>query len=116
MEMQPIQLGPLRRQPTLESQQSGHHHPQPNTQSQYRSLYSPISARLQRGTDNFQETSDVDVALSKAAMQRTGGSRFLKEYAQMSHRSNVPLGSIFDLFVRERLETSTCWFLGHWLC
>lgn len=106
MEMQPMQLQPPGRQPTLESQRSDHDYHQPITQSSHSSQYSLIPTRVRRATGNHQENNDVDRALTRAANKHEVGNRFMKEYAEISHRRGIPLSTIFDLFVRGPLATS----------
>lgn len=105
--MQAIRFQPPHRQRSLESQQSYHDPVNPNMQAQRQSLYKRIAARLRMTNIGLRKDNEVDNALTAAAERHERGDRFLTEYARISHRSQLYLHTMLDLFLREPLDTTT---------
>ena len=103
MEMHSIQLHRPSRQRSLETQQLYHNPEYPQRQP----LYKRMATRIRMISNGLREGNEVDEALAAAAVQHKRGDRFLGDYAQISHRSQLSLHKIFDLFVREPPATAT---------
>lgn len=103
MEMHSIQLHGPSRQRSLETQQLYHSPECPQRQP----LYKRMATRIPMLSIGLREGNEVDEALAAAAEQHKRGDRFLGDYAQISHQSQLSLHKVFDLFVREPLATAT---------
>lgn len=106
MEMHSIQLHRPSRQRSLETQQLYHDPSYPQRQP----LYKRMATRFRLISIGIRDGNEVDDALAAAAEQHERGDRFLKDYAQISHRSQLSLHKSFDLFVRGPLATGTSEF------
>ena len=75
-----------------------------------------MRARFRHDSDNSQQHIDVKNALATAAERLNDTGMFMEEYAGVSHQNKLPLDTMFDLFVREPLATSTSIFHDRWFC